>query len=270
MCTRGRVLLQLSCLAVTSLGIGASAATASALWAVGGGNNSLYPINVVTGAVGTAVAISGGPSDFYTDLAGANGSQGVVTWAVSGFTAGNRLWALDPVTKQILSSVTMTAPQTIWSLAIDPLTGEFYGASTTSLYRIAPATGTATLMGATPLAVDKALGFDLAGNLYGIANQNQLVKVTKATGATSLVTTLGVTRMEDIAARPETGVMYGIGFGANYSLYQINLMSGALVNLGNSLLRPDGLAFAAVPEQRTLMLAAMAVAFFIPGALRRH
>jgi hypothetical protein len=154
----------------------------------------------------------------------------------------------------------MSTPQKISSLAIDPVTGDFYGASSTNLYRISPATGATTLVGGTVLPVGKALGFDVLGNLYGIANENQLVAVDKASGATSLIATLGVFRMEDIAVHPESGAMYGIGYGPDYSLYQINLTTGSLVNLGPSLVRPNGLAFAAVPEPSALVLAAMAVA----------
>jgi hypothetical protein len=54
--------------------------------------------------------------------------------------------------------------------------------------------------------------------------------------------------------------MYGIGYGPNYNLYQIDLTTGALVNLGPSVTRPNGLAFAAVPEPTapTLSLLVMA------------
>ena len=53
----------------------------------------------------------------------------------------------------------------------------------------------------------------------------------------------------DIAVRPEDGVMFGLGFGAgpahDYSLYQINLTTGAVTDIGPSIGRPGGLAFTA-------------------------
>ncbi len=232
-------------------------ASASALW--GNLGTPLFPINVETGAAGSALKITGAPSTGFSDLAGDPQSQGALVWGVSGFGTNNLLAAVNPSTMAVQSLVTITSPEQMRSLAIDPSNGDFYAASTTSLYRLFPDTGMATLVGTTLLPVDKALGFDSSGNLYGIANENQLVAVTKTTGQTSLVGTLAVYRMEDIAVRPETGVMYGIGYGPNYSLYQINLTNGALVNLGPSVVRPSGLAFAAVPEPATLTVSVLAL-----------
>jgi hypothetical protein len=250
------------CIAIilTAISFNTHRVEASSLWASGGGTLSLSPINAANGTVGPAVSING-VTRVLTDLATASGSQGSLLWGLSGFFGDGPLVAIDPVTKQVVSSVAISPAfatgQAIQSLAIDPVDGEFYGATTTGLYRIAPATGTATLVGATALPVDKALGFDASGNLYGITNHDRLVAVNKATGATSQVAVLGVQEMEDIAVQPETGVMYGIGYGPDYSLYQINLNNGALVNLGPSLLRPNGLAFTVVPEPAALVLLAM-------------
>lgn len=144
----------------------------------------------------------------------------------------------------------------IRSLAIDPTDGAFYGATTASLYRIAPDTGMTTLVGAVAMPVDKALGFNAQGNLFGIWNNNNLVSINKSTGATTLVSALNLWRMEDIAARPEDGVMFGLGFG--YSLYQINVDTGELIEIGPSLGRPGGIAFTLVPEPSAAVLGAMA------------
>ena len=145
------------------------------------------------------------------------------------------------------------------TLAIDPTTGEFYGASLTNLYRISPDTGATTIVGSTGQNVGNALGFDLAGNLFGVANENQLLSIDKATGATTLVATLAAQFIEDIAVKPETGVMYGIGYGPEYNLYQIDTTNGSLTKIGASLSRPTGLAFADVPEPVSVIYAFIAM-----------
>jgi hypothetical protein len=63
----------------------------------------------------------------------------------------------------------------------------------------------------------------------------------------------------DIAVHPATGVMYGLGFdnqpSVDYGLYQIDLTTGAIANIGQSLFRPAGLAFTAIPEPTAFTLA---------------
>jgi hypothetical protein len=260
---RARSLLLPASLFVIAI-LGARSASASALW--GNSGVRVSPINVATGAPGPIVSFAGASTIGFSDLAGDVRWQGPLLWGVSDFGANRHLQALNPATMAAQASVPISGPEPIQSLAIDPLTGEFYGGSATSLYRIGLDTGIASLVGVTPLPIEKALGFDGAGNLYGIANENQLVAVNKSTGETSLISTLNVFRMEDIAVQPESGIMYGIGYGPNYSLYQIDLTTGALVNLGPSTTRPSGLAFTAVPEPATLTLSALALA----GRLRRR
>lgn len=120
----------------------APSAVASTLWASPGLGIWLREVDVATGALGPDAAPS--PNAFFADLAAARHLHGGLVWGVSTDNSGvNRLHALNPKGAQIVSSVTIVASgqQRISALAIDPVTGEFYGASSTSLYRIAPATG---------------------------------------------------------------------------------------------------------------------------------
>ena len=96
------------------------------------------------------------------------------------------------------------------------------------------------------MVIEKGLGFDATGNLYGIGS-NTLVAVDKLTGAMNAISPLNVDRMEDIAVRPENGIMYGLGY-PNYDLYQINLASAALTKVGPSFARPSGVAFTSLPS----------------------
>lgn len=224
------------------------------LW---GSAGRLTPLDIATGAVGPSVTFNGSTSFSATDLAGDAVTQASVLWAV---TFNGQLTAHSPLTGKILSTKAIVSPETISTLAIDPTTGFFYGTSGTSLYRLVPDTGVATLIGATTLLVDKGLGFDNLGNLYGVGNQNKLSAINKTTGAASLIAALSLNRMEDIAAHPQTGVMYGLGYGFSldsYSLYQINLADGALTRLGPSAIRPSGLAFTAVPEPTAALIATL-------------
>jgi hypothetical protein len=258
--TTARVFTFLFCCSATPL-------FASQLWGVVLGNSTsvvLHPIDPATGMVGQTKSIGMGLNFANVDdLASDPARQPSVVWVIRSSLAGNELIAVDPFQEQLLSVTLLNAPAPIVSLAIDPTDGVFYGATTGALYRIAPDTGATALIGATAMPVDKALGFDNQGNLYGIANNVNLVSVNKTTGATSLIAPLNLGRMEDIAARPEDGVMFGLGFG--YSLYRINVGTGQLLEVGPSLSRPGGLAFTAVLEPTASFLCLAAVSSFIIG-----
>lgn len=244
-----------ACLALATYSSKSSASALDPiLW---GSTGQLYPLDIATGALGPSVAFSGPTPFSATDLAGDATTQASLLWGV---TFSGQLTAYSPLTAKVLSTKAIVSPETISTLAIDPTTGFFYGASLNNLYRIAPATGVATLVGATTQPVNKGLGFDKLGNLYGIGNENRLSAVNKTTGAASLIATLALYRVEDIAVHPQTGVMYGLGYGFNpdsYSLYQINLADGALTRLGPSVTRPSGLAFTAVPEPAAALIATL-------------
>jgi hypothetical protein len=220
---------------------------ATELWATDAGGSSsinLSQINIATGAVLSTKSISGLASATTNDFASDPIREPSLLWGVRWSAFVNQLVAIDPFQTQLLSSVQLNSPTPIKSLAIDPTDGVLYGAGGTSLYRIARATGTTTLVGNASTSLDRALSFDAIGNLYGISGSS-LVTVDKSTGATNTVATLAVS-LEDIAASPDNGTMYGLGLGSTYSLYQINLATGATTAVGQSLLRPSSLAFTAL------------------------
>jgi hypothetical protein len=249
------------------------------LWGTTSGSGVAIQINQIdisTGAVFQRKTIAIEPSaasleDFASDPI----REPTVLWGVrwSGFGNTSHLVAIEPYQNLLLSSVQLSSPTAIQSIAIDPTTGILYGAGGTSLYRITRDTGAASLVGTSSASLDEALGFDAAGNLYGIASNNVLVAVDKSTAATTTVATLNA-RIEDLAAHPGTGSMYALGLGPqlpDYGLYQINLTTGALSNVGISLSRPASLAFtyAAIPEPTSVCLIAIAFYFALGQSAAR-
>ncbi len=235
--------------------------SASQLWSVVAGNSGsvdLYPVDQSTGGVG-AVSKSGDGliRTAVRDLAAEPISQGGLVWAVRFGGGGNELLSVNPAKHQLVSMVNINLVNTVETLAIDPIDGGFYATTASALYRLNPNTGVATLVGNTTVQVEKGLGFDVQGNLYGVGNGNNLVAIDKSNGATSVIDTLALSRMEDIAVRPEDGAMYGIGYGPDYNLYKIDLADGSLTTVGPSLGRPSGLAFAAVPEPNSIAMSAI-------------
>jgi hypothetical protein len=232
----------------------------SQAWGIGSGNTTsivLNPIDVTNGAVGPNLVL--GDSLQFTnvdDLASDPIRYRGLIWAVRNSSAGNELIAVSPLQQKIVSYALIDASTVVESLAVNPVDGVMYGASTNALYSLNPFTGVSTFVGITRFPLSKGLGFDNAGQLYGIEDQNRLVRVSTADASVTLVATLALSRMEDIAARPENGVMYGLGFGG-YQLFTIDLNNGALTSVGPSLTRPSGLAFTNVPEPSSLAFVTM-------------
>jgi hypothetical protein len=224
---------------------------ATELWAGDGGSGTsitVTQINIATGAVlSTKTIASGSASAVVQDYASDPIRQPSVFWGVRWSSVVDQLIAIDPFQSKLLSLIQLTSATPIKSLAIDPTDGVLYGGGGTSLYRIDRATGIATLVGNASTSLDKALAFDAAGNLYGIVNGTALATIDKSTGITSTVATIGIS-LEDIAASPDNGIMYGLGLASSYSLYQINLATGATTTVGPSLLRPSSLTFTALPS----------------------
>jgi hypothetical protein len=252
----------------------AAPANASQLWGVYSGGApfiTLNAVNILTGAVSAGINITATGTASVDDMASDPIRDPSTIWAVRSPLAGNQLVGVNPFTQTITATVPVSVVASlIRSLAIDPTTGFFYGATTTNLYRIDKTSGATTLVGPTSLPVDRALGFDAQGNLYGISGSTNFVAVDKSNGATSVIKDLGL-QLDDLAADPATGTMYALGNGtAAYSLYKINVTSGALTTVGTSLPRPAGMAFTNAPEPATWTLAAIAIATILAARRRAH
>jgi hypothetical protein len=186
-----------------------------------------------------------------------------VVWSLNSTKPfGYELLSFDPYRKKILSNIPLDDSLELQGLAIDPTTGLFYATSQSALYQLNPTTGHAELIGPTSLHAAYSLGFDLKGNLFSISGLSNgtraLIAVDTLTGDTNVVAEVEV-YPADIAVHPATGVMYGLGFdnqpSVDYGLYQIDLTTGAIANIGQSLFRPAGLAFTAIPEPTAFTLA---------------
>lgn len=202
-------------------------------------------IDPATGAYGSVASIEGGDGLGAEDLVGDPFWQGGTLWSLRRGTTTSYLAAWNPVAQTFLSEVAINTPSFVRSLSIDPTDGRFYGTTASDLYTIDPLSGDASLIGPTTgWSVDKALAFNRTGNLFGVGKENKLVSIDKTSGATSLVATLDVNRMEGLAWSSETDAMLGYGYGTGltgYALFEIDLNSGALTHLGPSAIRQSAL-----------------------------
>ncbi|WP_146400612.1 PEP-CTERM sorting domain-containing protein [Pseudobythopirellula maris] len=167
----------------------------------------------------------------------------------------NRLEEYDPNRDKLLRTIDADDADPIRSIAIDPSSGLLYAASETTLYRFDLGTGMQETVGALSSDVTKSIGFSAGGELYGFTSGNQLVAIDKSTSIASSVATLGLRRVEDFAARPEDGVVYGIAYtDLSYQLVTIDLAAGDFEYVGPSIVRPSYLAFVGVPEPAAVSL----------------
>jgi hypothetical protein len=254
--------------AVVVVGAMVSAAEGSQLW---GGRSQPFRIDPATGAVGAGSTYNpGGIADTASDTA----RWPTLIWGVNGSTSPNVLSAFDPVKGTLAYSVNLALPASndpIRGLAIDPVTGDFYGASSLALFKLDPWTGARTLVGATPMRIDDALGFDAAGVLYGVTTNEELVTVDKGTATLTKVGNLAINAVFDLATRPEDGVMHAPAYSntAGYLLTTIDTSNAALQVKGPSYTRPQYLAFTGVPESGSMALLMVGCALMSAGVRRR-
>ena len=144
--------------------------------------STLWGANVGLGAPLTIWEIdvnTGGASRL--TIPGSDSRAGVLDFASDPFRNPSVVWSLHNTSQngyellsfntrqqRLLSNVPLDDSLEFRGLAIDPLTGLFYGASETALHQIDPATSRAEMIGETSLRVDRALGFDLEGNLFSV------------------------------------------------------------------------------------------------------
>ncbi|TWT43169.1 PEP-CTERM sorting domain-containing protein [Botrimarina hoheduenensis] len=246
-------------------------ASAEALWGADFlGAERLFPIDV--GQEGrpqpVLIDLPAGPyPGIILDLASDPARQPHVLWAILGGSGADpSLLAINPLTRQTLSAIGLEVA--LSSLAIDPLTGQMYGAKAAVLYFVDPLVGTLSVIGTTPNWVDEALVFDADGLMYGIGTDNgRLVRVDKQTAQTSVVGTQRIA-VGDLAVRPSDGAMFGIDIRGR--LFQVNPEDGSGTTIvQRSMTRATGLAFLVVPEPTALALAATALAAMSVRTSRR-
>ncbi len=243
-------------------------ASAYQAWGVVGASSDrifLHPIDTATGIISSdKVSISGtslskAPVD---DLASDPSRYPTFVWAVRNPLTGNELIAVDPFQEQVVSHAIIDAAETIVAIAINPLTGIMYGTSEESLYTIDAFSGSSTLIGPTASPVTGGLGFDESGQLYGVqVFENRVASVVEVDKADALLTTIAslvANSSVDIATNPQDGILYGLGPNI-YDLVAIDPVDGDVTSIGDSLIRPSGLAFTTVPEPLSIVMIAIAV-----------
>lgn len=125
----------------------------------------------------------------------------------------------------------------IWGMTVDPTTQTLYwigGDFGEQLSTIDPATGATMFVAAvsglaTPINIT-AIAVDADGQLYGIEQQNDnLVRIDKATGASSVVGPLGVNALftSGLAFDPSSGTLYfsNLEFAGN-GVYRVDKTTG--------------------------------------------
>ncbi len=116
--------------------------------------------------------------------------------------------------------------------------------------------GTFTEIGSTDRALD-AMGFDENGVLYG-ASGSDLLRIDPNTAEMEQVGTMeGVRFLNGFAVDPNDNRFLAVGFGFgldDYSLYEIDKSNAAVTRLGDTVIRPAGLAFVPIPEPTAAFL----------------
>jgi hypothetical protein len=203
-------------------------------------------------ASGRLIAIDSARVVYEIDMA--TGARTAIGTASGGGTTGGL--ARDPATGTIY--LTSTSLDSLFALNLDTFeatlvgaygvdvvmhglewdssTGTLYGGSNGSLYSIEPATGTATLVGASGLTSFLNLGYNSATNvLYATSSStDSSYVIDRATGAVTLLGLLGApTNPNGLAFNPDNGLMYLICNNTD-SLYTLDTTTGAATLVGSN------------------------------------
>jgi hypothetical protein len=241
----------------------ASAVEASMLYGVEfAGSTPLFDVNQATG-LATVIGPSG--FDGVGDLTSDTRITSPTVWGIR--MASNELLEFNTTTGAATVAATLNSPDSMVSLAFDPVGHKLYGntslgfgAPFDALYEIDPGTGNSTFIGRITFDNVYALGFAQDGKLYGVSDDtNQLILIDTATGNGSLIATLQVSEAFDIASRPEDGVMFLTDSGSD-RLWRLDVTNGNLNDVGPHVSSTNivGLAFSAVPEPASASLAVAA------------
>jgi len=234
------VFLASICLSFTTQGSELYGITFSAL-------TDLYSVDQNTGSLSSI-----GPTghDNLGDLTSDTRAGSSHLWSVK--IGANSLVELNPATGAAISSVPLNSPNSMVSIAFDPIGGKLYGNTSVgfgapfdALYEINPATGNSTFIGRILFENVFALGFDQTGKLFGIADAtDDLISISTTTGNGTFIADVPLGLSFDIASRPEDNKMFLADSGTS-SLYMIDTGSGAVTAVGpyGSSANVVGLAF---------------------------
>jgi uncharacterized repeat protein (TIGR01451 family) len=200
-------------------------------------NKSLVAFNTDTPGTFDTIGVVGGGNYYAGDFLGGDFGQ---------------LYVLDNLAKQLLGVNTATAAATVigaanptsghtWTgLAGDPLTNQFYAASSdgvsSALYTVNPATGATTLIGtitSAPIVIDIAI--NAAGDIYGVEIVNDvLVKIDRTTAAGTLIGSLGFNAnyAQGLDFDAASGTLYWAAYGDSGQLRVIDVTTGASALIG--------------------------------------
>lgn len=253
-----RRLTSIMTLATLAGGLGASAVQAAPLYGADYGNaGNLYGIDTGRGSASVIANIGTNIGDLTSDTRAGSAT----VWGVD--LVANTLVTFDPATGSATGSLSILDAE-ITSIAFDVTTGTLFGNDTltygrsSNLYTIDPVTGGTSLVGSIGYSSVFGLGFDQAGNLFGIDDSSKdFLQIDTLTAASTLITTGLFNGAFDLASDPDTGIMY-VSEAFAHKLHTIDLSTGATTYVGpyGNGSNIAGLAFgvAAVPVPAALPL----------------
>jgi hypothetical protein len=172
------------------------------------GFSTFYSVDQITGARTPIAPLGSGQGQ--EDLASDWRPESYRIWAVH----NGSLASVDPTNGSLTTIGAL--PANVRAIAYDVTTNELYGVGFGGLYKIDTATGAGTFIGTQPgdLGYPSAsLGSDAIGNLYAYRlSTNSIVNINKTTGTYQSLGPTGPSTiaLNDLATRPEDGVMYGV------------------------------------------------------------
>ena len=160
--------------------------------------------------------------------------------------ASDRLITIDVVTglaTPIGPAGAVAATVSTAGLANDPATDELYGVvsvggTSSQIVRLDKATGVASVVGDTGVQYVVALGFDSAGNLWGVDGAeaaDHLLRIDPATGAATVIGPQGLGAYPSIGALDvgPSGTLWALpAVAGGFELLRIDAQTGAATSLG--------------------------------------
>ena len=251
-------------------------APASVMYGAGFARKELYTISQ-TGGLASPIGLVAPMTDI-RDIASDTRVGSFAIWGTSQSTG--QLFRMNPTSGSgtLVGPYQLPTGQEMRALAFDVVGGKLYGTSdgasgaAANLYQIDTSNGKATLVAPVGVTGIGGMGADALGNLYAIEeNTGRVYLIDKILGTPTLVSTLPVTYISDLAFRPEDNQLFGITHAGGTpamatSTYVIDLATSTATKLGpydQNEGTMAGLAFGpAVPEPATgmILIGAMTIA----------